>query len=152
MSHDINNLQRHELIDTIIKWIGDENMSKGEIINRLLENVPSFTRPQALEMIDEAIDKLYEEIDINDPVKIMNKHIAIYQEICAYFEKTGSKSGMNKAQRAKEKLLKILKGKNKVVVSEKKATVTTIANEQYDINKLSPEKQKRLNELLNKCK
>lgn len=136
------------LLSKIFFWMA-EGHSKGEIKKLIKSYLPALSERNITNILDKAILKI-EELSKQDIPVIVSLHLANYERIYEYFKSINHAQGMNKALRAKEKLLGLLKEK-KLVINQNKTTIIEKTVE-YDVSKLSPEKQKRLEYLLNKAK
>jgi hypothetical protein len=142
---DKDNASKKKILDQIVEWT-ISGKSKGEIKALLLKSA-EIKEEKVLELIASGIKQI-EEITNQDAATTINSHIEIYEQIIKYFEEVKYVPGINKARKAKEKLIGILN--KKVVVNQNTSTVITRKVE-YDLSKLDPVKRKRVEELINKA-
>jgi hypothetical protein len=148
-------IQKKILLGKIIDWICDDGFNRAEVKKLIIENAPSpITEEGAYELIQEAFNTLAEIHNAqNDPVEIFNQHIQWYEHIYAYFQSIDHAAGMNKSMQAKERLLNILKEKNKMVYRKSETIIHSNGfsrNEKYNTDKLTTAKKDRLNYLIQK--
>ena len=86
-----------------------------------------------------------------DPEKVAIVHLGHYEKIYAYFKSIGYVQGMNKAMKAKERLLGKNKAKQNITVN-RKTSITATQEPRYDISRLTPEQRARFEYLMNKAK
>lgn len=82
---------------------------------------------------------------------IIPSHIMIYEQIYKYFESVNYTPGKMKALKLKEKLLGLHKVDNTIEINNKRTTIIE-RDAVYDVSKLEPKEQNRLDYLLNKAK
>ena len=112
--------QQEQLIDDIQEWI-ISGVSRGDVRKKLMDD-QKINQQDADLLIEESMTRIAENV-LQDPKVVIADHIKKYEEIFAYFKKVGYVQGMNKALKAKEKLLGILKNQNKLVVNNSKNIV-----------------------------
>jgi len=154
MSKQLNENNNQKFINQIISWICEEGKNKAQVKNLIIANSPtSINEQQAYELLQQAIDKLTQDYtEENDPIKIINQHIAWYEHIYAYFRSKKHASGALKAMQAKERLLNILKEGNKMTFKKSETTIhTTSGVIEYDESRLNDSERDRLRYLLAKA-
>ena len=138
-------VQKEKLINSVIIWIMD-GIHKGKIFEMISSHSPvKVNAVEANQLLAEAILKFGERIHQKD-LETINCHVDNCERIHDYFKKVDNALAKNKALKHKERLIGVLKG-IKLVINHTK--ITTIEPDvQYDLNKLTPEERKELDELL----
>jgi hypothetical protein len=146
----LNRLQKEQMVGKIFSWIIDDNKTnKGELVVLIKSHAPKkLGDTQCLNLINYAVARM-EEIGRQEAQVVIALHVEWYEYIYKYFDEIGHAQGANKAMKAKEELLGIIK--NKVTVNQKVKT-TIIKEVRYNTGKLNDKEKKRLVELLNKAK
>jgi len=147
MKNENINARQDQLIDQAVQWI-ISGIGKEDVKKKLMETDTKLTYDEADDVIQIAMKEL-EEATTQDHSTVIANHVKYYELIYEYMKKVGSTSGMNKALRAKERLLNVLKDKNRWVINNKKNTIIEQVVE-YDESKLTPEELKDYKELLEK--
>lgn len=146
-------IEKDSMIHDIILWVLEEDKSYEVVVKRIKAYLPEATDNDVEELIKEAFERIYDiHHQQNSPQEIIKQHIEIYEKIYAYFKSINHAAGCNKALQAKERLLEILKTSNKVVLQkiEKRIIHAQHSSNEYDLNKLTPAEQSRMQELLGK--
>jgi hypothetical protein len=140
----LNKVQKDELTEKVINWMVD-GYSNIQITKLIQEHSPvELSQSNAFNVLYYARDVL-EEITKEDVGTAIILHIGIYEEGYHYFKSIDNVPGMNRALKCKEDLVK-LGVQHTVNVNQNKTTI--IEKEVvYNLNKLTPEEQKELQEL-----
>ncbi len=138
--------QKQNLLNDVVGWIVS-GKAKGEVQSLIKANSPIKLNKQDVDELIEKAKSVIEEITKEGPGEVIKKHVAIYEHIYAYFESINHVQGMNKALKAKERLVGVSKG-NRVTINQ-----TTIIEKvvSYDTSRLNETEKKRLEYLINKA-
>jgi hypothetical protein len=142
-------MDKAELINGIIELIV-MGYSRTEIIGILNDNLMETDEKKAGEVIQEAVKRM-ETISNQNLETVVNIHVAMYEDIFRYFNSVGHTSGCNKSMKAKEKLLGLLSGRNKITINNVHATIP-VQERVLNTDVLDPADQTRIEELLTKMK
>ena len=125
-----------------------EGVAQKEICQLLHQEI-GFNETQALQFVNEVKDTIAETTAENNE-KIIEIHTMIYEDVYRRFGKLGLASGKMKAMAQKEKLLNLYQEDTTEVVMNTQNNINIQTH--YDVSKLTPQQQSRLDELLLKAK
>jgi hypothetical protein len=140
----LNRVQKEELTDKIIDWIvaGHSNVKITDLVQQ--HSPEQLSKSNAQTVLYYAMNKL-EELTKEEVTTVILLHIGYCERIYEYAHEIDNITLMNKAMKHKEDLLK-LGIKTTVNVDHKKTTI--IEKEvKYNVNRLTAEQNKRLQEL-----
>ncbi|HWI93246.1 MAG TPA: hypothetical protein VNT20_18335 [Flavisolibacter sp.] len=153
----LTKIQTQDLLRQVIYWITDEALNREQVRKLIATNAPAaLTESEINNIINQSLQQLSEEFysQYSDPIKVINQHVEWYEHIYSYFNSINNAAGCTKALQAKEKLLRLLKDKNTIILSKKQIRITEEKRDQavLDLDRLTPDEQNRFNYLYQKIK
>ena len=145
MSAKLSRVQLDNLECDIIEYIV-AGMSRSQIISKVVQLNPKLDEGYVSHKYEECKKQIQERTSLSAE-EVINLHVIWYEDLFKKMDALDSISGKNAALRQKEKILGLLKEEN-ILKVENEVNITLNKVVEYDINKLTPEEQKRLQEYL----
>ena len=147
----LNRYQKEDMVAKTIEWIMQGISDKGQLNELIRQNSPETLSYQNAQKVITMATTTLEEISKQTAAEVIPIHVEKYEKIYRYFYDLDIVNGQNKAMKAKEKLIGLLKDKNTVRIN-KETNVVINRQVEYDYSKINPEQMKRLQFLTDKAR